>query len=670
MRPRAESNETESSTITARPPMPPPPPPLSPLPSPLVIDTHNTTTTTQVASRPDHQERQEEEDNREVLKREVERRSMSLTGPERTFLDHLAIHGNAVEVQLAVETLENDDLFFDWETPRHLKETSLPPDVPTPEGRPFLERNLSLGSQRRLKILEERKHAKSALWQAHESGIAITQAASRKSLVKRSSSLTSVLSGSSPPFPPPPSPLNQPQVSSSSSTTVVGQSPPADDIFRRSTTTTPRRNRSGMMAASPMRRARHQRSQSMIVSPTPPRVPTPVRFATSRRRSSSNKSVSFHPETTPNDRTKTRKGLRRSVSDSLSLMAKGTTTTKSPTSGTGGVAGRPPLPQPQQHQRMDSMSSIPSIHHGHPIRSESISSIPSLHPASAIRSGDSVCSIPSLHSAHPIHDRSGDSSTTTTSSTVPPILQQQQQQQQQQQHQEEEQANKIRNLLDDDDTVPQSLEESHKTLLPSSPTRKVLVHKNSILDENKQTLIPKYSATPDIASAWLKQQQQQQQSGNKYQSKALEFESSSSFLEKEPTDETESTRSTIVVNDDEDDNDDNHHHLVQKSVLVRRASRNIYDGEGMEVTELDENAKPVLEEQASPAQIWWESNASIRACNSFDDETMSYYSHRQNNFDEIFRSSIRRTLSDEEVAAANILVGSSGALVQETRFLV
>jgi hypothetical protein len=634
MHPRSESTCTESSTITAGPvAVPPPPLPVTtettPAPAvsspfllqePLIIDLEELS---KIPPGPYtlSEARDSSFSSRESLRRQVELRRMTLTCPERNFLDHLVIHGNEVEVQLAFEKLGDDDIFFDWQTPRHLKaghdhskkeEKAEDHREQAPSPRPFLNRDLSIGSQRRLKIIEDRKQEKSALWQAHESGIAVTQSASKKSLLNRTGSFTSVLSGNSHGQIP-----LVPSANSLASSTVSGVQQSAE-IFRRVET-------NKMRAASPMRKARYQRSRSLVMIP-PPRVPEPVKITAARRSSSaSRKSVTFHPETPHRESKKT---LRRSVSDIFSppsLDDDNDATDPKPTS-----RGRPPLAQRSDSVtsipsiqyahpvRSDSISSIPSIHHANAIRSDSIGSIPSIHHANAIRS-NSVASIPSIHSAHPIHNRDRSESL----SSIPSI----------------HHGNCINSLFEDDD--------------PRSPgtvsEKKILIHRNSVVDENNQQLFPTYSATPDIASVWLNQKQ------GHFKSKAIDVESTNSFppvitIPSTNTDETEGTETpeaekTFVVNN--------------KSVLVRRASRNIYEGEGMEVTELDENERPMTETQSFFGRF--ESmNMSIRTCNSFDDETMSHYSQRQNNYDDIFRSSIRRTLSDEEVAAANILVGSSG----------
>jgi hypothetical protein len=550
----------------------------------------------------------------------------------------LIIHGNEVEVQLAFEKLGDDDIFFDWQTPRHLKaghdhskkeEKAEDHREQAPSPRPFLNRDLSIGSQRRLKIIEDRKQEKSALWQAHESGIAVTQSASKKSLLNRTGSFTSVLSGNSHGQIP-----LVPSANSLASSTVSGVQQSAE-IFRRVET-------NKMRAASPMRKARYQRSRSLVMIP-PPRVPEPVKITAARRSSSaSRKSVTFHPETPHRESKKT---LRRSVSDIFSppsLDDDNDATDPKPTS-----RGRPPLAQRSDSVtsipsiqyahpvRSDSISSIPSIHHGHAIRSDSIGSIPSIHHANAIRS-NSVTSIPSIHSAHPIHNSNRSESVSSTPSI--------------------HHGNYTNSLFDDDDpSTPGTV-----------PKTKILIHRNSVVDENNQQLFPTYSATPDIASAWLNQKQ------GHFKSKAIDVESNNSFppviiIPSTITDVTEGTSSTtegtetqgaekpLVVN--------------EKSVLVRRASKNSYEGEGMEVTQMDENERPMT--VAQPFFGRFESiNKSIRTCNSFDDESMSHYSQRQNNYDDIFRSSIRRTLSDEEVAAANILVGSDGTCCENWRPLL
>eukprot|EP00526_Cylindrotheca_closterium_P001659 CAMPEP_0113660458 /NCGR_PEP_ID=MMETSP0017_2-20120614/32911_1 /TAXON_ID=2856 /ORGANISM="Cylindrotheca closterium" /LENGTH=1135 /DNA_ID=CAMNT_0000575095 /DNA_START=78 /DNA_END=3481 /DNA_ORIENTATION=+ /assembly_acc=CAM_ASM_000147 len=768
--------------------------------------------------------------SREGLKRQVERRRMTLTVPERNFLDHLCVHGNEVEVQLAYERLGDEDLFFDWQTPRYLKasENQAPEDEPaffsgdntasgtgTADGvtaataasagqdsatdgnisnvqRPTMQRRVSVGSQRRVQILEDRKSHKSALWQAHESGIAVTHAASKKSIFKRTSSTVSILSNGSavaPQMVRDSSRFSFASTNTAASTSGDGEAVrPTMEIFRRVENNNSNANK--MRAASPLRKARYQRSQSLTIPGSSRdcnvhQIPSPRGFQQRRLSTSSRKSVTFSSQTPPTSMATRSKSvtLRRSNSDGMALnkMDSAASSTKPPRS-----SGRPPLAQrsesmasipsihhaaplrsesigsiPSIHHanavrgdsvassrmghgnamrsnsissipsirhgtalrsgsissipsirhgtalRSDSIGSIPSIHHAHAIRGESVSTIPSIHPANALR-GESVSTIPSIHPAnalrgesvstipsiHPANAMRGESISTIPSihhanamrgesvSTIPSI----------------HHANAVRSdsastamppplphqlqivtdrdyvvsgtfptgmvnlealdhsLMDDeDDNVDDPLSPGS---LQSKRKKKVLDHQNSLLvsapqlgeqqQQQQQQLLPTYSATPDIASAWLNQQQ------GHFQSKPFELQSpgGSSFppaiqIPSTITDKTSlSTKSS----------DDQAAFMVnKKAVLVRRASRNSqYDGEGMEVTEMPE----MDYEEYEP---YWQSSMnmmSIRQCTSFDDETMSLYSNRQNNFDEVFRRSIRRTFSDEEVAAANMLVGN------------
>jgi len=290
--------------------------------------------------------------------------------------------------------------------------------------------------------------------------------------------------------------------------------------------------------------------------------------------------------------------------------------------------------------RSNSISSIPSIHHANAIRGESISSIPSIHPANAIR-GESISTIPSIHPANAI--RSDSSSTAmlpnqlqiisnrdVVSGTFPTGM--------------IDLETLDHSLLDDDDTL-----DDDDPLSASRNNKKLLDHQNSIMvprvpqlgNREQQQLLPTYSATPDIATAWLNQQQ------DHFQSKPFDLQSQGSFPPaiQIPSTITDKTEETSTSNKEE---------LVvetkTKPVLVRSSSRNsqYYDGEGMEVTVGD---------------FAWPSLA-IRQCTSFDEETMSTYSHRRQGVDDIFRKSIRRTFSDEEVVAANMMVGTTPMIRQ------
>jgi hypothetical protein len=91
-----------------------------------------------------------------------------------------------------------------------------------------------------------------------------------------------------------------------------------------------------------------------------------------------------------------------------------------------------------------------------------------------------------------------------------------------------------------------------------------------------------------------------------------------------------------------------------KPILMRLASRNVYDGEGIELTELDDDPLDAAPRNISIVSM----DASIRTVNSYDD--ISVYSTSQRRTSDIFRS-IRRSLSDAETSS--IYLGPSRELL-------
>lgn len=484
--------------------------------------------------------------SRKELKRELEKRRMSLTVAEATFLDQLVIHGNEVEVTLAQRQLENNDLFFEEEDDAEDFEE---------KPRPKLQRQLSLGSQRRLKVLQDRKEqGKSPLWQAHESGLAVTHAGSRLSLLVRQGSLSSI---------------------------STGNNAPPTDIFRRLDPKKP-----------------YKRSNSIS---TPPRIPAPVKFSIRRNSSSSRKSVSFHPSTPL-------------VSPSKKKVVR-------PDSDTQGqeISGRPPLFQrsdsvtsipsirPAQPIRSDSLTSIPSIPNiqmAQPVRSESASSISSLHLANAIPNTDSIflsrqtstASVPSLHQANSVH--SSAISRKTSVSSIPSL------------HEANSVHSEAKNSL-----LQESLETARNSLMADVP--------------KEQQLIAPLSATPDIAAAWLQQQQ------GKFQSKSL-LDDNSTVGSFPPA---IAIPSTVTEGSSEKDS-------MEQAVLMRRASKNLYEGEGIELV-------PNKPRDIQPSALHRFESVDISAfsCNSMDES--SHYGI--NNADDIFRiNDLRRSLSEEDAGSANM----------------
>jgi len=540
--------------------------------------------------------------SRDSLRRQVDKRKMSLTVQEQSYLHNLLLHGNEIEVQLACEKLEDDELFFDHTTPKHIMGQPFfdrdsekdRDDFDNKFPRPTLERADSQGSQRRIMALAQRKNsiAHLTLWRAHKSGLAVTKAGSRHSLMKRSTS-----------------------IGSSTSSSGLPRVPPAADIFRERSKALSRRPSTGSkqslpsLGELPPRTNRFaRRSHSMLMPGVLPPAPMQRR---SSIQSASRKSVTFHQET---DGTPKRKlmPLRRSVSDTNALSSHSTD-------------HAPPEEREIERpctQRQESTSSIPSIRHAQPIRQDSMSSVPSLHHAHPIRQ-ESMSSTPSLHHAHPIRQESGIS--------IPSI----------------HHAHIIRG--ESSSTFPNFVRSES---IPS------LHHARPLTDDSSTTISGRrsYTASSAVVTAWLQQSEQTPSSLGSLPHNVT-FPSNNtgdtlpSTVATEPTSASTAQDSSVSPT---------------KAVLMRLASRNAYDGEGIEVTQLRD--QPLQDDlsvhyhshgsaKAFPSMI--SMDASIRTCNSWDSGVSSY----QHPHPEIFRGVIPRALSDDDQFVGKVFLGSGANLL-------
>jgi len=144
---------------------------------------------------------------RENLKEALEKKKSLLTPKEHEFLEHLCIHGDEIEVELAHEQLHDESIFFDDSSGVSPLDTTINSAQSVPVGlppRPSLKMmrasSLMMGSQRRLDHLEERKRslAQDSIWQAHAKGLSVTRQSSRRSLLVRRKSTASLDSKSDP----------------------------------------------------------------------------------------------------------------------------------------------------------------------------------------------------------------------------------------------------------------------------------------------------------------------------------------------------------------------------------------------------------------------------------------------------------------------------------------
>jgi hypothetical protein len=248
------------------------------------------------------------------------------------------------------------------------------------------------------------------------------------------------------------------------------------------------------------------------------------------------------------------------------------------------------------HQELS--SSIPSIHHTHSVRSDSKIRIPSIH----LRS-DSIASAASIPSLHPRTIRSDSMHSIPSLHRGLPIR------------------------SDSIHSIP-SLHHGH----PMRASSVISEDEDKLLSAaySKARLLAQYSTADDIASAWL---QHHQRPDISFLSLPQVATTPSTATETTETATAKASNTALPVSS-------------SKPLLMRLASHNFYDGEGLEVTELDD--APMR-----PTLVFLD--ASIHACSSWDDASVSRHSDK-------FRS-IRRSLSDEDMS--NLFLGTSANLLMK-----
>ena len=712
--PRGDSNISTSSTMTVPRPPPPVPPPLPPPQqqpttrevSQLTVDTddggnsnNQMTTSSDPLPRPTSfggETRDVSASSRDGLRRQMLLRRQSLTTQEQSYLAELCDNGNEVEVHLAMETLQDDQLFFDYTTPRHIKYQPPPSTTsgggeedegddatrqsPSPTSikafdRKALDRQLSVGSSRRHQRLIERRNSsvQRQMWLAHQGGIAVTTNSSRRSItLRRESSIGSSIGGSglrtSEVFRSPPR---------SSSVRGTSPAPPLPTSARRQT---------------PATKPIYRRSQSMVSYPPP--MPPGERLRTEST-SSSRKSVTFsglqQGEGTSSSITSSgssrrrtnKKTLQRSVSDGIQYAIAKVQEEDAEEQRRKKIMERqesassiPSLHHPNP-VRSESMSSVPSLHHPNPVRGESISSIPSLHHPNPVR-GESISSIPSIHHPHPVRSESVHSIPSlhhgrpirsesfpirTNSVTSFPSL---------------HHGNSIcsNSIVTSNSVVSipslhhgHSLHDDASSSYHNSPDR---VRRRSSIDSMPQdaNLILAhnqryyYSASDDIASKWLQQEETTGEGTTTSATVSLPDSVTIPFSETHTTEaETDVVSSETPVDEDDDDTPPQGNSASTsprsstsgspgKPVLLRLASRNNYQGEGVEVTELASDPRSLFASQRQFSML--SMDASIRTASSWDESSRCFSTS------EIFRN-IHRSLSDDDMA--NLYLGSAAGKI-------
>jgi hypothetical protein len=576
------------------------------------------------------------------------------------------------------------------------------------------------------------------MWKAHATGLALTQNASRQSLNMRRESSSNASGGSGSGSSGGNKMLRAPRRGSTTSSSLNCKVGGGGAIFRRgslegasSSTNSVLLRKSQKAAASaalglPPRRM-HQRSRSMSLQ-APPRMSlfqdSPGNMSESTIRSNtSRKSVTFNVDPSQSQPTRgTGKPMfRRSNSDVLPphvrLDDEVATTTKIPKVPPTAVSVRndpEELPLPSRAQlpatlnrlesNASSVMSIPAIPHAQPIRSESMGSasdVPSIQRATMIRSDSLASSIPSLHHGHALNS-SGDDESPTASST-PGLL-----------HANllgrGESNGSIPSLhyahhVHGDDSVATSHAVSIPSLHHAHPIRSESIgsipslhhaHRLStedqeggihaqILQDNAGTpadidvlqdakanwLTQYYGTSDDIAASWMAASNSEITTTD-----IIPLNVTIPSTATTTTITTSTTQSTAEELDEPHDNDDQQIHC-HKPVLMRLASRSgCYEGEGVEVTELEQPPQRVHhtdhEEFFQPMDGSGDSESdarnvfrnmkslgdiSVRTASSYDDAGESSEMGYGRRHDDIFRN-IQRSLSDQDMS--NLFLGSSG----------
>ncbi len=724
---------------------------------------------------------------RDSLRRNVSMRCNTFTESERLFLEQLTVDGTDEDVERALQTVEDQDLFFEHSSsPRHLEQsdsaiglninpsTSSAPDdatrdaeaasVATSERRgldkvatnslttpddgrrcsssssstPQIPSNI-LGSERRQQVLQRRRSDASLnmanLWKAHETGLAITSLGSQKSLLRRESSISSIgsnMSGLSVLF------GNRPHPGATE-----------QDVFRADGggKNAPNKGRPERPIPAPrpfarpmIPRSRLHRSKSITIATLNRNFTKtkskPSGLSNKQRAKSFSKrrSVTFHSideelefdknlestAITPGNAVETipkrSQIVRRAVSDSniansqepgeedASGEHKHILEREVSTSSIPSLHHGTPI-------RQDSISSIPSLHHGNPLRDsmsiagQSTSSIPSLHQANPLGDsmsvmGQSISSIPSLHQAIPVRDslstirRDSTASATTFASLRPanPLRQESTTSFPSLHH-----GNPVRQesmssfpSLHHGNPVRQESMSSFPSIHYGKPIRQDSVASSIAPDAMTQDQITRqFGVTDEIAAAWIQLSSSSttvDASRNRSLTSSTTQPSLSDDLElpSAPTAPTISTALDAGENVDgatattADSSTDDASLLTSSStrqaisrlvdsrpkpVFLRQASQNVYEGEGVEVTELDDRPiEGTLSETDSyyypyqqdnsvfrTASLFSQNYGSIRTAGSFDDVSFFSTYGQQQQTSEVFRD-IRRSLSDDNLS--------------------
>jgi hypothetical protein len=560
-----------------------------------------------------------------------------LTPQEHGFLEELIVKGDEIEVAMAHETLCDDDLFFETDNSEWGSDISLGSEHATSlpgitfEGGLLVEQagdkhrtTETLGSEERQEHLNRRRQSQlfAILWKSHEHGFSV-----KTPTRKRSKSISSLREAHKM--------VRKSSLLSAETEDLLKHGGPLeregeDAVFRR-------RAEDEVFRSDPIRKDQ-QKSTGRRVSwrPGPKKILRHYR-----------KSVSFSSEDqhTPRIGVPLRVIRKRNVSADTQVSELGTDFDE-PSSFT---AMKHPAPI-----RSDSLSSFPSLHHAHHVhsdsgvstsspRSDSVTSNPSLHHGHPIRwdsgiradSFVSESSVPSLHSGHPLQDKFAP----LCVSSVPSL------------HHEhplqERFASTPFDLFSSERSLASILSLHHEHPIRSDSVFSASsipslhhghpIHSDSVVSASS---IPSLHHGHPIRS-----------------NSAVSLLSSTSPPNEESREPAWKTPLPSKTGEKPDKQQFLRHpsQAPQRPVLLRRASMNNYNGEGIEVTELDDSDNPEVEIDSVDKARKYKSILSASSLNG----TSLPSSH---SFDEtvrresIFRD-IRRSLSDEE--RSDLFLGGS-----------
>jgi hypothetical protein len=683
------------------------------------------------------------ERSRDSLRKNVQSRRTSLTAREHLFLEELCVHGNEFEVQLALLNLNDSDLFFEPNaaptvtSPSAAATSSLssegwPMDTIT-LGREFSGASIEpigslkeissssehgtglgsnnttnsttaatcgsssslggepLGSERRQLLLEQRRnsqvHLFGNLWKAHDTGLAISTTASRRSVLRRNSHQNSQSNQFS---------MNYSSVNSSISlsrrdlfqrqyrhdeifrsmqmnetsenlnegtegnnegtnsnintansgdwrfswSSQMQSASERDDIFRGSMedsksdnnhTTTRRKSWAG-------RKDRETSISSSSGTPTPrSSLKMPPKPVLRRMMSdSSRKSVSFSRNVplpgAPPKRSQNRRATSVGESNTGSWNLKDEATPL-PTS--------PPRTKYGRASRSTSESSIPLLHHAGSVHSINTN----VSSTGAVRS-DSQSSIPPLHHAHSVHSINTNASTTgavrsESMSSIPPL----------------HHAHSLHSINTNNNVNGAHGRNSSISSIPSLALR----HPHPVRSDSIR------STAASSVSGWDGDSFTDDNFDGRDPSETGMRDAKTKLSDSNAIHWPDSIPSKVVIPSKEPVHKiQPAEHIMARPVLMREASENAYQGEGIEVANWAGNApnSSLLEKESSHTMQTTGSlvsfgngdSSTMRSSNSFD-ETMSY-----ERISSIFRRSIPQSLSDEDMAG--IFLGSSKAILR------